>query len=111
MTDKNDEKKSTSPKDNEISPKNLAGNDDNRSEKKIKELNDKLLRALAESENLRKNHEKEKEDIIKFGASTFALQILALTDNLHRAFNIFKQNDKFKTAEFKEILELSLIHI
>ena len=105
MTDKNDEKKSSSPKDNEISPKNLAGNDDNHKKKKIKELNDKLLRALAESENLRKNHEKEKEDIIKFGASTFALQILALTDNLHRAFNIFKQNDKFKTAEFKEILE------
>ena len=24
---------------------------------------------------------------------------------MHRAFNIFKQNDKFKTAEFKEILE------
>ena len=105
MTDKNDEKKSSSPKDTEISPKNLANNDDNSNEKKIKELNDKLLRALAESENLRKNHEKEKEDIIKFGASTFALQILALTDNLHRAFNIFKQNDKFKTTEFKEILE------
>ena len=33
MTDKNDEKKSPSPKDNEISPKNLAGNDDNHSEK------------------------------------------------------------------------------
>jgi len=28
MTDKNDEKKSSSPKDNEISPKNLAGKDD-----------------------------------------------------------------------------------
>ena len=64
MTDKNDEKKSTSPKDNEISPKNLAGNDDNRSEKKIKELNDKLLRALAESENLRKNHEKKKKILL-----------------------------------------------
>ena len=36
MTDKNDEKKSTSPKDNEISPKNLAVNDDNYSEKKNK---------------------------------------------------------------------------
>ena len=36
MTDKNDEKKSSSPKDNEISPKNLAGKDDNHSEKKNK---------------------------------------------------------------------------
>ena len=36
MTDKNDEKKSSSPKDNEINPKNLGVNDDNSSEKKNK---------------------------------------------------------------------------
>ena len=36
MTDKNDEKKSSSPKDTEISPKNLANNDDNSNEKKNK---------------------------------------------------------------------------
>ncbi len=74
------------------------------SSKKIDDLNNRLLRALADTENLRKNHEKEKEDILKFGSSSFALQILSLTDNLHRAFNLFKNNEKFKSPEFKEIL-------
>lgn len=74
------------------------------SSKKIDDLNNRLLRALADTENLRKNHEKEKEDILKFGSSSFALQILSLTDNLHRAFNLFKNNEKFKSSEFKEIL-------
>ena len=57
-------KSPSSPMDNEISPKNLAGNDDNHSEKKIKELNDKLLRALAESENLRKKIMKKRKKIL-----------------------------------------------
>ena len=74
------------------------------SSKKIDDLNNRLLRALADTENLRKNHEKEQEDILKFGSSSFALQILSLTDNLHRAFNLFKNNEKFKSPEFKEIL-------
>ena len=35
---------------------------ENNLEKKIEELNDKLLRSLAENQNLRKIHEKERED-------------------------------------------------
>jgi len=72
-------------------------------EKTIAELNDKVLRLLAENQNLRKNHEKEKEDILKYGSFNFASQILALTDNLDRAFAIFKNNEKFKDQEFVEI--------
>ena len=49
---------------------------------KLKELNDKYLRLLAENQNLRKNHDQEKEDILKYGSFTFAQQILTLTDNL-----------------------------
>jgi len=65
-------------------------------EKKIAELNDKVLRLLAENQNVRKNQEKEKEDILKYGSFNFASQILNLTDNLDRAFSIFKNNEKFK---------------
>ena len=68
--------------------------------KTIAELNDKVLRLLAENQNLRKNHEKEKEDILKYGSFNFASQILSLTDNLDRAFSIFKNNEKFKDKEF-----------
>ena len=73
-------------------------------EDKFNELNDKYLRLLAENQNLRKNHEQEKEDILKYGSFSFAQQILSLTDNLDRAFQIFKNNEKFKTDEFKNIL-------
>jgi molecular chaperone GrpE len=72
-------------------------------EKKIAELNDKVLRLLAENQNVRKNQEKEKEDILKYGSFNFASQILNLTDNLDRAFSIFKNNEKFKNKEFLEI--------
>ena len=72
-------------------------------EKKIAELNDKVLRLLAENQNIRKNQEKEKEDILKYGSFNFASQILNLTDNLDRAFSIFKNNEKFKNKEFIEI--------
>jgi molecular chaperone GrpE len=73
-------------------------------ENKLSELNDKYLRLLAENQNLRKNHEQEKEDILKYGSFNFAQQILGLTDNLDRAFQIFKNDEKFKTDEFKNIL-------
>ena len=74
-------------------------------EKKIAELNDKVLRLLAENQNVRKNQEKEKEDILKYGSFNFASQILNLTDNLDRAFSIFKNNEKFKDKEFLEIID------
>jgi molecular chaperone GrpE len=88
--------------------KNLENNSDdnpeNNLEKKIEELNDKLLRSLAENQNLRKIHEKEKEDLIKYSSSSFAREILNLADNLERAFGLFKDNSKFKTGEFKDIM-------
>ena len=77
---------------------------DNNLETKFNEINDKYLRLLAENQNLRKNHEQEKEDILKYGSFNFAQQILNLTDNLDRAFQIFKNDEKFKTEEFKNIL-------
>ena len=55
---------------------------ENSLEKKIEELNDKLLRSLAENQNLRKIHEKEREDLIKYSSSSFAREILNLADNL-----------------------------
>lgn len=88
--------------------KNLENNSEdsleNNLEKKIEELNDKLLRSLAENQNLRKIHEKEREDLIKYSSSSFAREILNLADNLERAFGLFKDNPKFKADEFKDTM-------
>jgi molecular chaperone GrpE len=95
---------------------NSEDNPENNLEKKIEELNDKLLRSLAENQNLRKIHEKEREDLIKYSSSSFAREILNLADNLERAFVLFKDNPKFKSEEFKdtmlgiELIERELIN-
>ena len=91
---------------NDQSSPNLSENNEDdykKLEKTIAELTDRSLRLLAENQNLRKNHEKEKEDILKYGSFNFASQILSLTDNLDRAFAIFKNNEKFKDRDFLEI--------
>ncbi len=91
---------------NDQSSPNLSENNEDdykKLEKTIAELTDRSLRLLAENQNLRKNHEKEKEDILKYGSFSFASQILSLTDNLDRAFAIFKNNEKFKDKDFLEI--------
>jgi len=108
---KDQETKIDTPENNGIEPNvennlenNIEENLENNLEKKIEELNDKLLRSLAENQNLRKIHEKEREDLIKYSSSSFAREILNLADNLERAFVLFKDDPKFKSDEFKDTM-------
>ncbi len=48
---------------------------------------DKLLRALADMENLRKRTEREVADSRLYGITSFARDILNVADNMHRALN------------------------
>ena len=120
---KDQETKIDTPENNGTEPNvqnnlenNIEENLENNFEKKIEELNDKLLRSLAENQNLRKIHEKEREDLIKYSSSSFAREILNLADNLERAFVLFKDDPKFKSDEFKdtmlgiELIEKELIN-
>jgi len=49
------------------------------------EFKDKLLRTLAEMENLRKRTEREVGDARLYGTAGFARDVLAVADNMHRA--------------------------
>ncbi|NQV84417.1 MAG: nucleotide exchange factor GrpE [Rhodospirillales bacterium] len=48
-------------------------------------LNDKLLRALAETENMRRRTVRDKEEASKYAIANFAREMLGVGDNLHRA--------------------------
>ena len=54
-------------------------------EAELASLNDRLLRALAETDNVRKRAHKEREDAARFAARRFAEDMLAVADNLRRA--------------------------
>ena len=49
------------------------------------ELNDRLLRALAETENVRRRGQREREETARFAITAFARDILPVADNLRRA--------------------------
>ncbi|SVD29561.1 uncharacterized protein METZ01_LOCUS382415, partial [marine metagenome] len=48
-------------------------------------LKDQLLRALAETENLRKRAEREREEAAKYAITSLARDIVSVADNLQRA--------------------------
>ena len=56
-------------------------------EAQVADLNDKLLRALAETENVRRRAEREKADALKYGITNFARDMLNVADNLRRALD------------------------
>jgi molecular chaperone GrpE len=54
-------------------------------DKELAELKDRLLRALAETENVRRRAEREREDTAKYAVTGFARDVLPVADNLGRA--------------------------
>ena len=65
-------------------------------EEKLKVAEEKLLRSLAEIENQRRRFEKEIKDAFEFGSFNFAKENLATLDNLQRAKEAIKNDEKLK---------------
>ena len=87
-------------------------------EDKLKETEEKLLRSLAEIENQRRRFEKEIKDAFEFGSFNFAKESLAILDNLQRAKEAIKNDEKLKNnkdldkfLENLNIIEKDLISI
>ena len=71
---------------------------------KLKNVEDKLLRELAENDNLRKRHEKELSDSHKFSIKNFSLDILTVSDNFQRAIHSIPKNDLEKSTVLKNLV-------
>jgi molecular chaperone GrpE len=54
------------------------------------EFKDRYLRAVAETENLRKRAEREKQDATQYAFSRFARELLSVADNFERALDAMK---------------------
>ena len=69
-------------------------------EEKIEELEDKLLRTVAEMDNMRKRSDKERSEAYKIGASIFIKEMLPIIDNLQRALTSFVDDEGSDTKSF-----------
>jgi molecular chaperone GrpE len=56
-------------------------------EAELAEQKDRLLRALAETENVRRRGQREREDAAKYAVAGFAKELLSVADNLRRALD------------------------
>jgi len=72
-------------------------------ETELAEAQDRLLRALAETENTRRRAQRERIDAEKYGVSRFAEGLLSVADNLHRAL------DSLPEAEVRDDRTKSLL--
>jgi molecular chaperone GrpE len=68
-------------------------------EEKLIDVEEKLLRSLAEIENQRRRFEKEIKDAFDFGSFNFAKENLAILDNLQRAKLAIENDETLKTSK------------
>ncbi|CAO5674444.1 MAG: Protein GrpE [Holosporales bacterium] len=54
-------------------------------EEELAHVRDQWLRSIAESENLRRRFQKEKEDALKYSALSFAKDMIAIADSIDQA--------------------------
>ena len=73
---------------------------------KIKELEEKWKRALADYDNFKKRVEKEKNDFVKFAHASLIDKLLPVLDNLEKAEEHLKDEGlSLAVKQFKSILE------
>ena len=84
-------------------------NDEVSIEEKLAEAQEQVLRTLADSENLRRRLEREKEDLGNYIIADFAKEILSVVDNLQRALKSIenKNEDEAALSKFVEGIELT----
>ncbi len=73
-------------------------------EEKIKELEDRIARTLAEMENQRRRFEKERDEAFEYGGFSFAKEALNLIDNLERSKQSLENDEKLKNTEALKII-------
>ena len=87
-------------------------------DRELADTKDRLLRTLAEMENMRKRTEREVADARIYGISAFARDILGVADNMHRAMQALddelraKADDRLKALlDGVELTERELMNV
>jgi molecular chaperone GrpE len=101
------------PSDNEPAPANdptvqpepaAAPKPSTSLDRELAEAKDRLLRTLADMDNMRKRTEREVADARTYGISNFARDILGVADNMHRAMAALDDELRAKADEPTKVL-------
>lgn len=74
----------------------------------LDEMRDRFMRALADAENMRKRSERDRREAEQYGGSKLARDMLPVFDNLHRALEAVKEEEKEPNKALLEGVELTM---
>lgn len=95
---------STSP-ENDNQPEAAATPVADKAQEEVAQLRDQLLRAMAETENVRRRAQREIEDTAKYAVSKFARDVLGVADNLRRALDAVPKDTAEGDAALKALVD------
>ncbi len=112
---KDEEVQSNSDKE-EVNTEDQEQNDFNEAnletlKKELDETKDKLLRSLAENENIRKQIEKIRLETNRYGVQPLAREILNVVDNFERAMSSKNQNSEASLEEGLTLIQKEILSI
>ena len=77
----------------------------------LKDTKDKLLRALADNENTRKQMDKTRQEGIKYGVQPLAREIINIVDNFDRALNTKSESNEKALEEGFLLIKKDILSI
>ena len=81
------------------------GDEAARLQAEVDDLKDQLLRALAETENVRRRAERERQDAMKYAVAPLAKDLLGVADNLRRALESAPPREEVQDVALKTLLD------
>ncbi len=102
MDQKNNNVENEIEQENDQNQDASSSNESSSHEQLALEYKEQWIRAVAETENLRKRFEKEKEDALKYAITKFARDMLSIGDNIQRALSSCEESS---STDMKSIVE------
>lgn len=73
-------------------------------EAEVGSLNDRLLRAMAETENIRRRSQRDKQDTARYAVANFARDMLSVADNLGRALGSVDEEARKESGVIENLM-------
>jgi molecular chaperone GrpE len=89
----------TNTMDDDIDPSVTGEGSENERTSEIASLRDRLMRALAETENTRRQGERRAQDAQQYAITNFARELLQVVDNLRRAIEASPADPEARKAD------------
>ncbi len=80
--------------------------------RELADKNDRLLRALAEADNIRRRAQRDREDAVRYAAETLVRDLIPVLDNLDRALDAARTaNDTSAIVDGVELIRRELVKV